>query len=397
MEWIKNGGARIQQMIDEAVENETRRAVICGQYEIEKTIRIPSDFTLVLQDCHLRMADNTFCNMIVNEHCGTEAGRTIEGCDRNIAIEGRGRVVLDGGTYNGLCEENSEKDGNPHIYVNNVLLFSNMEHFKISGLHIRNQRWWAMCFHFCRFGQVSDIDFRADCRRWDENGELVEGLDWKKVVCPKQMVVRNADGIDLRLGCHDIRLEHITGFTQDDTIALTALDLANTMVERFRVKGLSTDIYNVTIRDVNAASFCALVRLLNQGGTRLYNVLVDGVMDASKDCPYLERGHSAIRIGDEGLYGSRHSTADETYNIVIRNVYTRAFVGVRLVGEIRNLSMENIYGFDGCGTIEAGECLSAEEVERELKKVRPAGHYVSRHYAELAGASVLIDNKASLS
>lgn len=397
MKWIENGGALIQQMIDEAVENGSRRAVVCGQYEIEKTIRIPSDFTLILQDCHLRMADQTFCNMFTNARSGTAEGRTIGGCDRNIVIEGHGRVILDGGNYNGLGEANSEKDGNPPVFVNNVLSFSNMEHFRISGLHIRNQRWWAMCFHFCRFGLVRDIDFRSDCRRWDENGELVEGLSWKKVVCPKQMFIQNSDGIDLRIGCHDIRVEHITGFTQDDTVALTALDLGSTMTKHFRVEGLSTDIYNITIRDVNAASFCALVRLLNQGGTRLYNILVDGVMDASKACPYLERGHSGIRIGDEGLYGSRHATADETYNIVIRNVYTRAFVGVRLVGAIRNLTMENIHGFDGCGTIAAGECLSAERVERELKKVRPAGYYVSRHFAELAGASVLIDNKAELS
>ena len=122
MEFTKNGGAAIQAMIDAACENGSRQAHITGNYEIEKTILIPSDFTLILENCHLVMADDTFCNMFRNVRAGTDAGKTAEGGDRNIIIEGRGRVILDGGNYNGLSERNSEKDGRPHITVNNILL-----------------------------------------------------------------------------------------------------------------------------------------------------------------------------------------------------------------------------------------------------------------------------------
>jgi len=381
-----DGAAYIQKMIQAAQESGIRQITITGNYEIEDTIRIPSDFTLVLDNCYLLMANNTYCNMFTNVHCHTEAGKTTEGTDRNIIIEGRGRVILDGGMYNGLAERNHSKNGNPHISVNNLILFSNVSGFRISGLHLRNNRWWAMCFHFCRNGHIRDIDFRSDCRMWHTDGTLKAGLSWKTIIDPNQMFIQNADGLDIRVGCHDILIEHITGFTQDDTVALTALDNESSP---FYVSDLCPDIYNITVRDINAASLCALVRLLNQGGLKLYNILIDGVFDASKECHWVDRGHSGIRIGDTCLYRERHSTADETYNIVIRNVFTRAFVGIRLAGSIRNLSMEHISGFDGCGTLQAGEILSKRET------AVPEGVRCSRHHKELSGPSILIDSEAA--
>ena len=56
----KNGAAEINGMIKAAVEDRSRTAVVRGNYEIEDTIVIPSDFTLILDGCRLRMADGTF-------------------------------------------------------------------------------------------------------------------------------------------------------------------------------------------------------------------------------------------------------------------------------------------------------------------------------------------------
>jgi len=349
MEFTKNGGAAIQAMIDTACENGTRTVSVAGNYEIEKTILIPSDFTLILENCHLVMADDTFCNMFRNARAGTDAGKTAEGGDRNIIIEGRGRVILDGGNYNGLSERNSEKDGRPHITVNNILLFHNVDHFEVSGLYVCNQRWWALNFIFCRFGRIYNIEFKSDDTCIDENGERVHGL-LSRTNCYEQVVIKNSDGIDLRCGCHDIIIENITGFTQDDTIALTGLP-GRIETEFFPVDGLPTDIHNVIIRNVNAAAYCAIVRLLNQGGIKLYNILIDGVMDSSATCPCLERTSTGVRVGDLHMYSERHSTPDETCNITIRNVFTRANVGLRLAGSITNLVTDNINGFDGCGVL----------------------------------------------
>ncbi len=337
MNLIKNGAARIQNLIDNAKADGTNCVTVTSNYEIEKTVLIPSGFCLVLENCYLRMAEGTFCNMFTNENCRKNNNIT----DKNIIIEGRGRVVLDGGEYNGLSEKNSFKDGNPHICVNNVILFTNVDGFCIKNIHIRNQRWWAMNFIFCCNGKISDIDFLADYTRIDENGNRVEGLT--KDDYPGTHI-KNADGIDLRCGCHDIIIENITGFCEDDSVALTGLD--GDMENFFAPQNAVKDIYNVIIRNIMTSSFCSNVRLLNQGGIKLYNVLVDGVFDTSKDSRYMDKGWFGVRLGDTHLYGERHSTEDETFNITVKNVYSRGVAAFYLAGAMKNCHFENINIFE---------------------------------------------------
>ena len=246
-----------------------------------------------------------------------------------------------------MDEKNSEKDGRPHICVNNLILFTNVDGFEIKDLHLRNQRWWAMNFIYCRHGKIKDIDFCANDTAILPDGKRVHGLR-ENAEC----LVNNADGIDLRVGCHDIMIENITGFTQDDSVACTAL--YGKMEKDFAVEGLSTDLYNITIRNVNTATMHGNVRLLNEGGTKLYNILVDGVFDSSKDSPNLHNGWRAWRtlcIGSETPYGERHSTKDETYNITIKNIYSRAHSAVVVDGCVAHLNLDNINGFDGCENI----------------------------------------------
>lgn len=50
----------------------------------------------------MKLADDCYSNIFVNEHHDTELGKTTEGTDTNISIIGRGKAILDGGEYNGL-------------------------------------------------------------------------------------------------------------------------------------------------------------------------------------------------------------------------------------------------------------------------------------------------------
>lgn len=370
MNFIKNGGAAIQALIDEACESGVRAVTLTGLYEIEKTILIPSDFTLTLMNCHLRMAPGTFCNMFTNAACRTDKGRLFAGADHNIIIEGCGRAILDGGEYNGLCESNSEKEGRPHISVNSLLLFSNVDGFTVRNLHLRNQRWWACNFVSCRNGYIANIDFLADYSymlpdgtRHFGLGKRAHGAD-ENICCDyKYVYIKNADGIDIRSGCHDIIIENITGFTEDDTVALTGL--AGRVEALYGVTDATRDIYNIIVRNINSAAYCANVRLLNQGGIQLYNILIDGVYDSSKDSPYMERGGSGVRLGDNHLYGSRHATAGETFNITIRNVCSRAGAALRLAGAMSDCLFENIRTFDGA-SLRIEDC-AAVDVSRFIR------------------------------
>ena len=339
---FKIGGSDyVDSKIREAIENGRCSATITGAWEINREIRLPSGFTLLLEDCHLRMADGSFSNMFVNRHHGTELGRTTEGTDRDITIIGRGEAVLDGGKYNGLSERNWRDVGTP-IWKNNLLLFTNVEGFHIEGIRCINQRWWALNFIFCRKGYIGNVDFCASDIGVDEKGNEYHGLVRNKY---DEVLVKNADGIDLRAGCQDIVIENITGFTEDDSIALTGL---NGSVEKaFSAKGLSSDICRVLIKNIRTAAFCTNVRLLNQGDVSLHDITIDSVYDVRHTCPHMDKGLYAVRVGDTRLYGTRHATKDETYNISIRKVYGAGEHVLSLAGEIGNLVVEDITAAEG--------------------------------------------------
>ncbi len=337
-----HGYGYITEKIHEAVSNGSRTATVSGCWMIDREIRLPENFTLVLEDCHLRMADGCFSNMFVNEHHDTDVGRTTAGTDKNITLIGRGKAILDGGKYNGLSERTQLKDGLPPVWKNNLILFTNVDGFKIEGISCRNQRWWAMNFIHCSNGYIGGVDFCSSDIGIDENGNEYHGL---KTDAYEQILVKNSDGIDIRRGCHDIIIENVSGFTEDDSVALTALDGA--LERAFAVEGLISDIYNITVKNVRTAALCTNVRLLNQSGLKLHDVLIDGVYDTAKESPHMDLGIYAVRIGDTYLYGSRHATEDETYNITVRNVRGGERYVIGLAGRIGKLTMENIEAFGG--------------------------------------------------
>ena len=344
---MRNGTEYIRGLIDAAIRNGSRTAKVTGDFEIDEAIRLPSNFTLILDDCHLRLADGSYTNIFVNEHNETDIGRTKEGTDRNISIIGRGRAILDGGEYNGLGEKVPFEERKAPIYKNNLILFTNVDGFKIEGIHCRNQRWWALNFIYCSNGYIGNIDFCANDTAIDDEGKVYHGLCRSKY---HHVLVKNADGIDLRQGCHDIVIENITGFTEDDTIALTALD--GRTERAFAVEGLSSDLCNVKIRNVKSAAYCTNVRLLNQGKIKLHDIEVDGVYDDSEASEHMDHGRYAVRVGDKHKYGARHSTADETYNITIKNVYARGIAAIALAGEIGNIAIYGIECAEGTVMIE---------------------------------------------
>ena len=350
--FIKNGSEYIDALVKEAVENGSRTATVTGKLEIERAVRIPSDFTLILENCHLKMASGVFDNMFVNEHHGTESGKTLSGRDKNISIIGRGEAILDGGEYNGLSEKTQNKNGLPPIWKNNLLLFTNVEGFKISDISVRNQRWWALNFIYCAHGYIGNIDFCACDVGIDADGNEYHGL---RRGFYSEILVKNADGIDLRQGCHDILIENVTGFTEDDTVALTALP--GRLEATFGVPELDHAICNVTVKNICSATYCTNVRLLNQGGGAIHDVLIDGIYDKSESSPHVDRGLHAVSVGDDYLYGSRHSTADETYNIEIKNLYSRGEVAALvLYGATKSLKFSGIEAADGTTTIKDERC-----------------------------------------
>ena len=340
----ENGAAYIQNLISEAVENGSRTCTVSGNWEIEETVRIPSDFTLVLDGCHLRMQDGAILNFFTNEHAGSKDPMAK---DYDIIIEGRGRAILDGGEPNGLHErviKNTPElyPGITHCGVNSPILFDHVDGLRISGLHIRNQRYWGVVFVFCCHGVVRDIEFRSNDIMIDENGQRVHGLSLKYY---ENILVKNSDGIDLRTGCHDFIIENITGFTEDDTVALTAL--WHGIEKAYYAEGDCLDIRNVIIRNINSAALCSNVRLLCGDGVKLHDVLIDGVFDASRECRFMNAGVNTVKLGDTHNYSTSLAKYGDMFNIAVRNIHcagnSKRSKPVNILSDIVNLTVENIY------------------------------------------------------
>lgn len=316
----------LQQLIDDT-KKEHKDALVIGinpntgdnVWEVSETILLPSDFTLYLKDCTLRLADDCFCNMFANASAFSEEPER----QHNIRIIGQGEAVLDGGNHNGLTEKTSGKDGRPTVHSNLTIFFRNVSGFAISDLKIMRPRWWAMAFCFSDNGTISDITFDADNS------------------------VPNQDGIDLRVGCHHITIENIYGRTGDDTVALTALE--DFFLRNRNVKGSDIDLHDITIRNIHTwvSGGHHQIRLLNHDGIRLYNIDIDHVYDETIGTGRL-RARASVKVGDTNYSHSRRAYYGETYNIRINHVVSNARSAV-LIGSpcVSNLSIENVTNVSG--------------------------------------------------
>ena len=307
-----------------------------ARWVIGETVYLPSNIEILFDDAHLVLADGCFCNMFA-AHGGKRADKAL----KNITLRGRGNAILDGGRYNGLSERDSEKDGMPHISKNATLLFANVEGLVVEDLTIARQRWWAITNIAVRHARFARIKFAAELSRIDEEGVHYPG-EWPKR--HREMYVRNADGIDLRVGCSDVLIEDISGFTGDDTVALTAL---GRFESRFAwlPEDLSPDIHDVTVRRVDSETFgCATVRLLNHNGNKLYNVTVEDVTNRHTEGIF--RSHAAVSVGDKN-YAEQLNAPGDTHCITIKNVRSAAQIGVSLCRYLSDSVIENITALDG--------------------------------------------------
>ncbi len=311
----------IQNAIEAAVQSGSRQLTIprynartdCMQWRISKAIRLPDDFTLILDNCYMVQETGVYDNMFTNSRAFTDF--TLDAEQKNITILGKGNVCLDGGEHNHLLEKTSGRYGFPRVWKNAMFLWHNVNGLHIEGLHIENQRWWAITHVCCRNVAIKNINFDA---------------------IPH---VPNMDGIDLRIGCNHFDIQNITGRTGDDVIAMSAISGTE---YGWKVEGKDTDIHDVKIRNVLGDPFIHLVvRFLNHDGNQIYNIDVDTVMDVS-DYTTKKRPHATIDMGCALYSKIRPSALGETRAIRVRNVTSRGMTAVRLNHKLTDAVFTNI-------------------------------------------------------
>lgn len=373
--YLDSDTAMIQAAIDDAAK--TGQSVLVPKYNkrtgealwvVTEAIKLRDETTLILNNCHLRLADDVVCNMFTNSNARKEIALEKEGTQRNITIRGIGSALLDGGKHNGLYEVNGiarsvSKYPDKEISLNCLMYFQNVENLVVENLKIKDQRYWGICLYTTSYSRVSNITYDSSSN------------------------VPNQDGIDIMKGSHDIIVENIRGCVGDNVVALLATeDEIYSKVVKEKREG---DIRNITIRNimVYGVGGCALIRLLNHDGYRIYNVRIDNVIEVSpwsdNDAPVAQnpdlvivsdedgnivhqrhltpgeegyRCEAAIIIGESYWYAKSKAEHGDTFGISVSNVMTHARYGLFINNTLMDSSFGNIRMFgNGFAAVYFGE------------------------------------------
>lgn len=344
---------------------------------LDEAVLLPAGTTVVLENCTLKLSDRCRDNFFRSANCGMgiESPQKLRG----IHIRGEGRCTLAGADRPRATGDSSKRlhapcphlpedvcrvadwvpaerrqpgrldfwDIHGYSYGTDAgkdgesqygdwrgigILLANVEDFSISGLRLYKPHGWGISLEACCFGRIEQIEF--DACMYKE----IDGM---------RMNMENQDGIDLRNGCHHILLSDITGQTGDDVIALTAIasdreylpggSLCSTHVMHNDWTRREKDIHDIIIRSVMAHSYlCYTLRLL-PAGTRIYNVVIDGVIDTSPDC---SAGAGTLLLGDGDFYGENQP--DSLRGITISNIVCNSRSAIDAAGCLTDSVIANV-------------------------------------------------------
>lgn len=290
---------------------------------LDSAILLPSNIKVVLENCTIQLSDSCRDNMFRSDNVGL--GITDPKWNSNISIIGIGDVLLKGAdnpraTGDGartLVAENQPgrvsygsdagKEGikQKGDWRNIMILMAYVDGFKLKNVNIKNAHAWAVSFERTLNAEISDITF--DC----PSSQLVNG---------KEVFIRNRDGINLRHGCKNFRIDNISGTTEDDFIALSTLGLHSennvggtlnsTMVTSTRWRGPEDDTENIYITNIVCKSLTRAIAIRANDIASINNVYINGVI--------FEGGYNAMLVGGRG-YG-KDSQPGKINNIHAMNI-----------------------------------------------------------------------------
>ncbi len=346
---------------------------------IDRAVLLPENTTVILQNCRIKLSDRCRDNFFRTANCGF--GFADPAPIENVHIRGIGYCVLEGADHPRATGDSSKLQHKPcphwpedicaidadwvpverkasgkldfwdihnHSYGTDAgvegesqygdwrgigVLFANAQHFSIENLHIVESHGWGISLEACAYGVVRGIDFDA------RMSKMIDGM---------LMNMENQDGIDIRNGCHHITISDVTGETGDDVIALTAIvpdqetfrpggSLCSTHVMPNDWTRRERDIHDIIIRNVMAHSYlCWVIRLL-PANTRIYNVVIDGILDTSPDD---QRPAGTILLGDGDGYGTNHP--DSLSAVTISNVVCNSSTAITLAGYMHDSVIANV-------------------------------------------------------
>lgn len=260
-------------------------------WKIDSAILLPSNMTVILDNCILQLSDSSRDNMFRSDNI--EIGATRVSWNENISIVGVGEVILKGAdnprsTGDGARTlvltpqagrvsygSDAGKEGRKQKgdWRNIMILMAYVRGFNLRNVTIENSHAWAVSFERTLNAKISDVRFN---------------LPEQQVVNGSNVVVHNRDGIDLRQGCKYFSINNISGNTEDDFIALSNLgtvnslhrigDLKSTMVTAAGWHGPEDDIEQISISNINCQSNTRAIAIRATDSAGIHDVYINGVI-----------------------------------------------------------------------------------------------------------------------
>ena len=356
---------RIQSAID-AAEGTTNKIFIpsgnsngTNIWMLDSAILLPGSMTVILDNCTIQLSDQCRDNMFRSNNVGI--GIVNPKWNYNISLIGIGDVVLKGAdnpraTGDGartLILKPDDAKGNWRVsygsdagkegikqkgdWRNIMILMAYVDGFKMKNINIENSHAWAVSFERTINADISDITIN--------NPEEI-------MVNGEPVMVANRDGIDLRQGCKNFRIDNISGKTGDDFIALSNLDtresginnsgtLKSTMVTMEGWRGPEDDIEQIIITNITCQSKYRGIAIRASDSAGIHNVYIDGLITQKWD-----GHHNSILIGGKG-YG-KPSLPGKINNIHAMNMMGNGRSMVLIEAPIANCCfMNGMYSGDG--------------------------------------------------
>ena len=327
---------RIQFAID-AAKGSTRKVIIpsgnsngTNLWLLDSAILLPSNISVILDNCTIQLSDQCRDNMFRSDNVGIGIANPV--WNENISIIGIGNVILKGAnnprsTGDGartLIINPDDAKGNWRVsygsdagkeerkqkgdWRNIMILMAYVDGFIMKNINIENSHAWAVSFERTINADISDININ--------NPEEI-------IINGKKVKVSNKDGINLRHGCKNFRINNISGRTGDDFIALSSLDtgtdvheagsLNSTMVTSRKWRGTEDDTEQVIITNISCQTKYRGVAIRASDSAGIHNVYINGLIAREWD-----GFTNSILIGGKG-YG-KLSLPGKINNIYVMNI-----------------------------------------------------------------------------
>ncbi len=323
---------------------------------LDTAILVCSNTVLELDQCHLKLSDKCRDNFIRSGNCGL--GISDIQPISHVSICGIGQVLLEGADHPRATGDSAKQLGQRTYgtdagraavsqtgdWRNIGILLAQVDHFRIENLTIKDSHCWAISLERCSFGRIADVHFES------AGSKLIDG---------RRETILNQDGIDLRQGCHDIHIERISGRTGDDLIALTNIATRaggagsddSTMVSAEAPgPNQDDDVRNIFLRNIagHSAGRHHVVRILNASGLRIYNVVLDGLLDTSPaDAPC----KATVKIGDANPAWGGVTPSGDTNRLALSNITSTSQHTILIAGSLTDSVISNVVRYSDQGDV----------------------------------------------